>query len=288
MAGHQTNIEKSMKQTSLFWSSLGRAFAHIWHPRMLLLTLVPFVLCGVLLLGAYFLFWEDAVAGMKAGLDSSQMLQTAYSWMTWMGFKNANAFLAPLLVVALSVPPMVVLSLLVVSLVALPQALKFVADRKFPSLEKRGKAAIVQSAISSLGWTVIAIIALICSIPLWFIPPLFMILPPLIWGWLTYKVMSFDALADHASTDERRSVISNHKTSLLTMGVLTGLIGAAPSLLWVGSIATVILFPLISLIALWLYTVGFVFTALWFVHYCLAALTDERGINKSMEAFSST
>jgi Etoposide-induced protein 2.4 (EI24) len=277
-----------MKNTTLFWPSLGRALAHIWHPRMLLLTLLPFVLCGVLLLGVYFLFWESAVAAIKVGLDSSQMLQTAYGWLAWMGFKNANAFLAPLLVVAFSVPPMVVLSLLVVSLLAMPQALKFVAERKFPSLERRGKSVLVQSAISSLGWTLIALLALLCSIPLWFIPPLFMVLPPLIWGWLTYKVMSFDALADHATSEERRSVISNHKTSLLTMGIVTGLIGAAPSLLWVGSIATVILFPLISLIALWLYTVGFVFTALWFVHYCLAALEDERGINQSMQAFSAT
>jgi hypothetical protein len=243
------------------------------------------VICGILALVAYYYFWGDAIAGLKSALDSWHLLQTAYGWLDWMGLHNANAFLAPLIIVGLTVPILVVLSLLVVSLLALPQALSFVSSRRFAKLERKGKSAMIQSAANSFGWTALALLALIVSIPLWFIPPLIMIVPPLIWGWLTYKVMSFDALAEHASAQERRVLVSNHRTSLLAMGITTGLIGAAPSLLWVGSIATVILFPLISLISLWLYTVGFVFTALWFVHYCLAALEDERGQRSAMDAF---
>lgn len=277
-----------MTNSRLFWPSLGRAAAHIWHPRMLLLTLLPFFICGVLSLAAYYFFWEDAVAGVRAALDTFGLLKSAYGWLEWMGVHNLNAFLAPLLLVALCVPTLVLLSLLAVSLIALPQALKFVELRRFAALEHKGKSAFFQSAVTSLGWTLIAIVVLILSIPLWFIPPLFIFIPPLIWGWLTYKVMSFDALAEHASAQERRIVISNHKTPLLTIGIITGLIGAAPSLLWVSAIATVILFPVISLLSLWLYTVGFVFTALWFVNYCLAALEDERGQRKTMEPFVST
>ena len=42
--------------------------------------------------------------------------------------------------------------------------------------------------------------------PLWFVPPLVLIVPPLIWGWLTYRVMGFDVLAEHASREERRQL----------------------------------------------------------------------------------
>ena len=42
------------------------------------------------------------------------------------------------------------------------------------------------------------------SLPLWLIPPLVLVVPPLIWGWLTYRVFSFDVLSLHASRDERR------------------------------------------------------------------------------------
>ncbi len=260
---------------------------HIWHPRMLLLTLLPFFICGVLSLAAYYFFWEDAVAGVRQALDTFGLLKSAYGWLEWMGVHNLNAFLAPLLLVALCVPTLVLLSLLAVSLIALPQALKFVETRRFAALERKGKSAFVQSAASSLGWTTIAVVVLILSIPLWFIPPLVVVIPPFVWGWLTYKVMSFDALAEHATAEERRVVVHNHKTALLTIGIVTGLIGAAPSLLWVSAIATVILFPVISLLSLWLYTVGFVFTALWFVNYCLAALEDERGQRMAMDVFPS-
>jgi hypothetical protein len=68
--------------------------------------------------------------------------------------------------------------------------------------------------------------------PLWLVPPLVLILPPLIWGWLTYRVFAFDALATHASGDERKAILREHRGSLLVMGVLSGYLGAAPSLLW--------------------------------------------------------
>jgi hypothetical protein len=271
-------------QTSLFWSSLGRAFAHIWHPRMLLLTLLPFAIC--LAVGGLlsFLYWEGAVAAVRDALQGSSLLTAAFGWLEWIGLHDARAVLAPLIVVALAVPLLVVLALLVTSIVAMPAALRFVAERRFAALERRGRAALLQSAAMSLGWTLVALAALIVSIPLWFVPPFFFVLPPLIWGWLTYKVMSFEALAEHASADERRQVIHQHRTALLVLGIATGLIGAAPSLLWVGSAMTVILFPLISLASLWLYTAGFVFTALWFAHYCLAALADLRGQQQALDA----
>ena len=34
-----------------------------------------------------------------------------------------------------------------------------------------------------------------------------------IWGWLTYRVFSFDALADHASAEERRLLMVRHRSS---------------------------------------------------------------------------
>lgn len=42
------------------------------------------------------------------------------------------------------------------------------------------------------------------TLPLWLIPPLALLLPPLILGWLTYRVMAHDVLAEHADAAERR------------------------------------------------------------------------------------
>ncbi len=78
------------------------------------------------------------------------------------------------------------------------------------------------------------------SVPLWLVPPLVLILPPLIWGWLTYRVMSYDVLAEHASADERRKLMRDHRWPLLAIGVVCGYLGAAPSLLWAFGAATLI------------------------------------------------
>lgn len=118
----------------------------------------------------------------------------------------------------------------------------------------------------------VALFALVVSVPLWFIPPLVLVVPPLIWGWLTYRVFAFDVLAAHASRDERRRLLEAHRWPLLTMGVVAGYLGAAPALLWAVSALALVLAPVLILVSIWIYTVVFAFAALWFAHYLLAAL----------------
>src|SRR5258706_9433129 len=104
----------------------------------------------------------------------------------------------------------------------------------------------------ALGATALAGGALVLPKPLWFIPPLVLIVPPLIWGWLTYRVLSYDVLADHASRDERRELLRRHRPVLFGMGVLTGYLGAAPSLVWASSVAALVLAPFLMLAAIWI------------------------------------
>jgi Etoposide-induced protein 2.4 (EI24) len=151
-----------------------------------------------------------------------------------------------------------------------------VAERRFPKLERKNGASFAGSVTWSLSSTVLAVIVLIISIPLWFIPPLILILPPLIWGWLTYRVMSFDSLASHASVDERKALMKQHKGNLLVIGIISGFLGAAPSLVWASGAMFAVLFPVLSCVAIWIYTLVFGFASLWFSHYCLAALAEMR------------
>ncbi len=157
-----------------------------------------------------------------------------------------------------------------------PAVVRLVAQRRFPLLERRQGGGFWQGAAWSLACTAVASMALLASLPLWFIPPLVLIAPPLIWGWLTYRVFAFDVLAAHADPDERRLLIRTHRTTLLGMGVVAGFIGAAPSLLWAVSAMMLLFAPLLILVSIWLYTLVFAFSALWFSHYLLAALRDLR------------
>jgi len=48
--------------------------------------------------------------------------------------------------------------------------------------------------------------------------------------------------------------------------------GAAPSVVWASTLLLAVAFPLLLPAAVWVYTLVFIFSALWFAHYCLAAL----------------
>jgi len=251
-----------------FW----RAAAYCLHPRVILLSLAPLLLAGGLTLALGYYFWEPAVAGTRATLESWSLTGALLKWLESMGGGGLRALIAPLVIVALALPVIVVLSLLMVALFMAPALVSLVVRRRFADLEAKRGAALWQAVLWSLGCTLVALLALVLSIPLWFVPPLILLLPPLIWGWLTCRVMAFDVLAEHASVEERRTILREQRWPLLAIGVICGYLGAAPTLLWALGAAALIFAPLLVLVSVWLYTLVFAFAALWFAHFALAAL----------------
>jgi Etoposide-induced protein 2.4 (EI24) len=260
----------------LLLDSFWRAVAYCLHPKVIALSLLPLLLMAGLALGIGYFFWESALDAVRAAFDSWSMLATMIGWLENIGLANLKAVLAPLVVVFLSTPVIVVLSLLLVAAFMTPSMLELVATRRFQSVERKHGGSFIGSAFGALWATVAALIALMISIPLWFVPPLVLVLPPLIWGWLTYRVMTYDVLAEHASRDERRELVRRHRLSLLGIGVLTGYLGAAPSLVWASGAIVLVLAPVLVPVAVWIYTLVFAFSALWFAHYALAALQSLR------------
>jgi hypothetical protein len=56
------------------------------------------------------------------------------------------------------------------------------------------------------------------------------------------------------------------------MGVVCGLLGAAPSLVWALGAVALVLAPVVVVLSVWLYTLVFAFASLWFAHYTLLCL----------------
>lgn len=266
----------------LLFDSFWRAAAYCFRPRVMLLSALPLLLMALLAWGLQHFYWDAAVQGMASLLDASTLLVSVLSWLESWGVANLMDWLAPLMVVLLVSPLLVICSLLVVSFLMTPALVNLVAARRFPSLERKRGGALVASLSWSLASTVMALLALLCSMPLWLVPPLALILPPLIWGWLSYRVMAFDALAEHAGKDERRELLRRHRVTLLGMGVLTGYLGAAPSIVWASGVVFAAAFVVLLPLAIWIYTLVFAFSPLWFAHFCLRALEQLRSGNSAM------
>lgn len=256
----------------LLLDSFWRAAAYCVRPRVIALSLMPLLLMATAASGLAYFYWDAAVQGMRGLLDGYAVLATFWGWLQRWGLGDVAAVVAPFMVVLVVAPALVVISLLVVTVMMTPALVALVADRRFPALARKKGGSFMASLAWSMSSTVLALIALMVSVPLWLVPPLVLILPPLIWGWLTYRVMTFDVLAEHASKEERHELFRRHRSSLLGMGILTGYLGAAPSILWASGVVFAAAFFILVPLAIWIYTLVFAFSSLWFAHYALAAL----------------
>ena len=263
---------------TLLLDSFWRAAAYCLHPRVIALSFLPLVIMVALALGLGYFFWEPALDWVRAMLESSAWITRIWGWLEGIGAGNLKTVLAPLVVIFAVTPVIVLVALMIVAVLMTPALVALVAERRFPVLERKRGGSLLLSLFWSAGSTLLALIALVVSLPLWLVPPLILILPPLIWGWLTYRVMSFDVLADHASKAERIALIREHRGWLLGIGILTGYLGAAPSLVWASGTLFAAAFVILAPVAIWIYTLIFAFSSLWFAHYGLAALENLRAM----------
>lgn len=262
---------------NLLFDAFWRALVYCLHPRVIALSFLPLILMVIASFGLGYFFWEGAVASVTAWLETYELVQMFLGWLDGAGMGALRTVFGPLLVLVLATPVIVVLCLLLVAMFMTPAMVDLVGQRRFAGLEKKRGGSLVVSILWSLGSTLLAALALLVSMPLWLIPPLVLVLPPLIWGWLTYRVFAFDALALHASGDERKRILKRYRGSLLLMGIITGYLGAAPTLLWASGAMFIALAPLLVPVAIWIYTLVFAFSSLWFAHYALTLLEQMRG-----------
>jgi len=224
----------------LLLDSFWRAAVYCLRPRVVALSVLPLLLMVALALGLGYFYWDVAVQGMRAMLDASTLLASVWSWLQGWGLGDVTAVMAPLMVVLAVAPVLVVVSLLAVAVLMTPALVALVAERRFPDLERKKGGSFIASMAWSVGSTLLALVALVVSVPLWLVPPLVLVLPPLIWGWLTYRI--------------------------------TGYLGAAPSIVWASGVVFAAAFFILVPLAIWIYTLVFAFSSLWFTHYGLAAL----------------
>lgn len=256
-----------------------RAAAYCLHPRVIGWSLLPLLLAVLLTLGLSWFFWEPAVAAVRANMENWLVVDALRQRFD----VKLHSVIAPLILMAIALPLVMGLAIVLVAALMTPALTRLVAERRFPALEKLRGGSFWGGLLGSLGATALALLLLLLSLPLWLIPPVILVLPPLIWGWLSMRVFSYDVLADHASADERRRLLRELRWPLLAIGMVSGYLGAAPSLIFAFGALGFALAPLLMPIAIWLYMLVFAFTALWFAHFLLAELARRRGSPEVVE-----
>ncbi len=239
--------------------SLLQALASLLHPRMLWLMLWPVLVALVVWSTVAFFLLGWIIARLAARLD--QLFHDAFFFLT-LDFTDWALIAAKVIVYLAFIPLVYMTALIILSVFGMPVMVDHVATRSYPELERRHGGGALGSAWNSvvalLGMAGLALV----SVPLWFFPPLWPLIPLLIMGWANQRLLRYDALAEHADREEMRAIFRERRAGLYLLGVMLALAAYIP-------------------------LVGFFVPALFalaFIHYLLGALAARRRLKPPMEA----
>ena len=231
--------------------ALIKAFFSLLHPRMLLLMLWPVLVALALWLGLAFAFGSQAAASLQLQFDQSAAIGWAIS--VW-PLSLIATHLAWILLVLLFIPLVLITAVLIIGVFAMPVMVGLVAERAYPGLDRRQGGTFAGSLWNGVVTLVWLALLVVLSLPLWFFPPLWPVLPIVLFGYLNQRVFRYDALYEHATGWEMQTLIRRHRRELFLLGVVVALFG---------------LIPLIGFLVP-------VYGGLAFIHYCLARLAQLR------------
>ncbi|MFK3738202.1 EI24 domain-containing protein [Massilia sp. TN1-12] len=266
----------------------GRALRSQFSRRMLLLSVVPLLLSLALWGGLLYASMQPLLDWLHGVFLDYGWFQTSGSILRTLGLGFLNNVVVPLVAMLALLPLMIITSLLFIGVGAMPAIARHVSRVQFPQLERKEGGSFLGSLGVNVSGIVVFALLWIVTVPLYALAPLALVVQAALWGWLTARVMSYDALSIHASLEERRAVVRAHRRQLLAIGTVSGLLGALPGIVWIGgALLSVVLFPVLAVLSIWLYLVIFIFTGLWFQYFCLQALADLRAAGKAADAPSA-
>jgi hypothetical protein len=255
----------------------GRALRAQFSSRMLLLSVVPLLLSLALWGGLLYAGMQPLLDYLHALFADYGLFETSGSLLASLGLGFLKTLVVPLAAMLALLPLMIITSLLFIGVGAMPAIARHVSRTQFPGMERREGGSFLGSLGVNLSGIVVFALLWILTLPLYALAPLALMVQAVLWGWLTARVMSYDALSIHASLEERRTIVHTRRRSLLVIGIVSGLLGALPGVVWIGgALLSVVLFPVLAVLSIWLYLIIFIFTGLWFQYYCLQALADLR------------
>lgn len=265
-------------------TAYGRALLSQLNGKMLLLSVLPFLL-SLALWGALLWFGlQPLVDYVQRLFETYDIFKLSGAVLATFGLGVLKTVVVPLIAMLLLLPLMILSSLIFMGVAAMPVIVQHVSRRQFPGLEKKQGGSFIGSLGTNLSGFLVFALLWLMSLPLYAVLPLALLVQISLWGWLSARVMAYDALAEHASAEERAAILRRHRWQLLAIGMVSGAAGALPGVVWIGgAVLSVVLFPFLAAISIWLYVVIFIFTGLWFQYYCLEALAQLRGAAAASE-----
>ncbi len=234
---------------NLILKTLVRAFRDLFQFRVLWIVIWP-LLAAVfmwLLLGA--VFWDTFSGWIASGLTTLGV----QPWLDGLEPRWVANVIQGIAHIFLFVPLVFVTALLVTALFAMPALIALVADRDFPALNRKNGGSVAGNLMNAVIAVVIFTAIWLVTIPMWLIG-VGVVIPFIAATYLNQRLFRYDAIAEHASSEEMKELFARYQSSWWGLGLMTGLMQFV---------------PILNLFAP-------VLTALAFIHFGLGRLEDMR------------
>ena len=243
-------------------SDLGRALAHagrsLGQPAVLLVLFLPMLAALLLWMGIAVIWWGSWTSMVQAAI----VQHGSFSWTANWDLTAVASWIATAAVLALLLPMIIVTALLIATVFAMPLLVRHVARRDFPTLEMRHGGTIAGSTWNAVTAIFVFVLLWIVTLPLWLLGPLAAVLPLALSAYLNQRLFRYDAVSDHADTEEMRRLFVAARGRLFVLGLITGLLYFIPP---------------INLIAP-------IYAALAYIHFCLRTLQQMRSSEIEIDA----
>ena len=231
-------------------SALAAALRDLREPRILAVVLLP-PLGALAVWGTLaWLYWDDWgawVSALATGTGAGRWLEEAGAgWLL--------RSLAALGLLALLVPAILITTMVIAELAAMPVIVAWVGERYYAALEKKAGGTLAGSALNAAAGIAVFTVLWLVTLPLWLTGIAAFVLPPLLSAWLNQRLFRYDALSEHASAAEYRALAAAARGRLYVLGL---------------ALAVLYYIPVVNLAAP-------VLSGLAFTHFCLAELARLR------------
>ena len=237
-----------------FLEAYRRAFASQMKPAMLLLAIGPVIVAALFWIFIMWWKWAFFMGAIDKLIKTLPYMDSVGDRLIFFGINVVPGVLTLWILAVLFIPLTLICALGFTSIAAMPVMLKHVAGRDYATLAQLGSGSFVGSLFNTLGGLLWFLLLAALTIPLWFIPVFGALVMPALLGLLNARVLRYDALADHATVEEMRYLLTDRKLAWRALGLGGAALNVVPFF--------------------WLFSTTL--TGLAFIHYGLAALAQER------------
>lgn len=206
--------------------AFGRGFRGMLHPQMLALAIWPMLVALALWIVLAWLYGDSWAQWLSAALTGSN----AGQWLSQHNFDRFVHYSALMLLVLVLAPLILITALLIAAVFEMPMIVSFVAARHYPTLDKRRGGTVPGGIFNALIAVLVFAGLWIVTLPLWLTGVLAPVVPVVLSAYLTQRLFRYDALSDHASAEEYRTILGASRGRMYVLGFLLALLYYVPFL----------------------------------------------------------